>query len=202
MKKTLKILGGIIGVIFILGIIGAIVEGNSKEEEPKTEQVATKEEKSKENDKKKQKEQKQNIDDTKKAQGEYIVKMTIIMTNSSKPMQKLSELFSQPSQNPTLLMNSQWREDIIQQYLEIDKYRQEVVALDVPENFRETHDLTVKGFDNILNSKDIIIQGIDSMDAQKIIEGTKMMSEGANYFQQVNTKLNEMTEEILKELEE
>lgn len=196
MKRFFKITGYILGGLLILGIIANLTGNADKPKEvPKQVVVVDKPKEDKQVEKPKAEPEKPKNEFS--AEQEYINGLVVIMTDSALYMSDLSQLFMKPSVDESILLDKSWRQDIVVVYQKINEQRQKVAEIEAPAKFQKVHDLTLKGFDSIMKSRDRVLQGIDTMDVNQIIEATLLINEGSEYFNQVTEEIQKINAEIL-----
>jgi len=112
-------------------------------------------------------------------------------------LQQISQLTSEVTENPMLLMDSGWKarvvvpyEDLVTQLQKIKNYK------NVPPRFQESHELLIKCADEYIQSRDSFYTGVDNLDADMINQASNHMKRGGDYLNQATSKLNEIKAEL------
>lgn len=110
----------------------------------------------------------------------------------------ISQLSFEAADNPLAFQDNNWRSKVEQAYNGLATQLNKIKNYkNVPERFREIHELEVKAADQFLMARDKYFKGIDNMDANALTEAVMHTNKGNEYLQEATEKLKELTKEVL-----
>jgi len=186
MKKGL-ILAAVLGI----GILGACTNQETgkgvNEEKPKVEQVK------KEAEKKKSEEQTQK-------ESKYATEVTNILLNSYKTDIAIYQKFEEVKKNPLLMLDDDWKQSLRDAYEPLSEDYGQLKNMEVPERFKTAHEKLLQGFEYTLQSKDKMLEGIDTMNPDLLREGLELLEKSNALLEEAKNEMKSLAEENLRQV--
>ena len=196
MKRILKGIGLTLGALLIVGILMNVFGKTTVDKTPVNTENSNHEAFKEEPDNATvEASGNSDAEDPLKAEREYAENVERIMNTSAETMKDFAVLFKQSSEDTSLMSDEGWKLNIIDIYFQLEDQREELVNLDVPPSFQASHELTVGAYDSFLQSKDLLFEGIDSLDSDLIMDGVSYISEGHEKLKIANESLKRDVEE-------
>ncbi|UUV46062.1 hypothetical protein [Bacillus phage vB_BanS-Thrax1] len=120
----------------------------------------------------------------------YLNAVSNATTNSGKVTPNISALFQKASMHPQLLANPDWKSDLAKEYDKIEAdYNTVKNYKDVPEQYQNTHNLLLQGYDYFMQSKVKIMEAIEEVNADKMQEGLDLIGKSTEFIVKSNEEL-------------
>ena len=103
----------------------------------------------------------------------------------------LSDLMGQVADDPIVVLGEQWIADLNQVQRRLDDAQRELLALNPPLRFRESHSLLVQAFSEMDTAMDFIEVGARDINADLIAEGTAHIIEATGLFEEATAAMPE-----------
>ncbi|AKQ08390.1 hypothetical protein PQE66_gp075 [Bacillus phage PBC2] len=92
--------------------------------------------------------------------------------------------------HPQLLANPDWRADLATEYNKIEADYNSVKSYsDVPEQYQNTHNLLLQGYDYFMQSKVKIMEAINELNPDKMQEGLDLVGKSTEFIVKSNEEL-------------
>lgn len=120
----------------------------------------------------------------------YLNAVSNATTNTGKTAPNIGKLFEKASMHPQLLANPDWRADLAREYDKIEADYNSVKSYsDVPEQYQNTHNLLLQGYDYFMQSKVKIMEAINELNADKMQEGLDLVGKSTEFIVKSNEEL-------------
>lgn len=114
---------------------------------------------------------------------------TVYVTN----LKEIKNLLLEALSNPSLIEDEKWNQKVNAEYQDIEEIYHKLTILPyVPKRLENIHNATKEAFGLTVESKDKIIEGIKQNNTELINEGTMMIQESGNKFDEVTLMMKKI----------
>ncbi len=116
-------------------------------------------------------------------EGDYLGFIVDVSTGLQESLSEFSTLNLDAGEDPTLMTQNQWKEDVGAEAGKIKAYCDQIIdRTDVPDEYADVQAAYSKGAKIYKEAMDLYTEGVDSLDADKIMEASELMTDGATEF--------------------
>ncbi len=122
----------------------------------------------------------------------YLEEMLNIGTSYSLALTRLGELGEAVSENPYLLLDTEWRAEIFSIIATIKRLNARVRSIDPPDRFAEAHEDLVEAAEHLDKFANLFTEGVENLDADKLSQALAELKLGTAAVERAGEKFEEI----------